>query len=433
MKPEGYMPRVVDHEVEECLKTFGAIEIAGTKWCGKTWCALKHGASVSYVDLQEEAIGEDPSLVLSGDRPHVIDEWQLVPRIWDYVRHEVDGTRGLHGGWILTGSSTPRIRGKRALANAPHHSGAGRIGRIRMRPMSLFESGESTGQVSLRALFEGRLDACQVPHDVPGIVNAAIRGGWPEAIDLTPAAAQRITAEYLDLLFTESVPDNGKSGETARRLVSSLARNLSQPVTYKTLITDMYGAEDDPERIITPPTVAEYLEVLERMFLVEGLRGWEPASRSKKRLVTKPKRYLADPSLVVSMLGMSYDSLLGDWQTFGLLFESLCHRDLNVYAQVLPDAGREPLRYYRDDTGLEVDFIIELVDGRWAALEAKTGDKKVPGAIASLKRMRDKIVGDNPKACIRSPAFMGVLTVTSLYACEVEEDIYVIPIRSLAP
>lgn len=429
--PDGYIPRVVDAEVDEALRTFGAIEVSGTKWCGKTWTALAHGESVSYVDLLEDAAKDDPTVLLDGDAPHVIDEWQLVPRVWDYVRHEVDRTRGLRGGWILTGSSTPRKRDDEKSSDAPRHSGAGRIGRIRMLPMSLLESGESTGNVSLRDLFKGEFSPCQAPDDADGIAAAAVRGGWPEAIRDTPDRAQKIAREYLELVFTESVPSQRRSGDVARRMVLSIARNLGQAITYKTMVGDMYGAEADPGSMVTSQTAAEYLDMLKRMYLIDELHGWEPASRSKKRLVTRPKRYLADPSLAVAALGMSVGSLEEDWQTFGLVFENMCYRDLSVYARAIGGAGFEPLRYYRDDAGLEVDFVIELADGRWAALEAKTGESKVPEAVESLKRFKKKVVSEKPHARVRPPEFMAVLTATSPFARQVEDGIYVIPLRAL--
>lgn len=428
-KPAGYLPRVVDRQVEEYLDTFGAVEIAGTKWCGKTWTALEHAASVSYVDLDLSLAQDDPSLMLLGERPHVIDEWQLVPSIWDHVRHEVDGIRGLRGAWILTGSSSPRNRGDGG--NAPSHSGVGRIGRVRMSPMSLAESGESTGSVSLAALFEGRFDQCKAPVDTMGLVEAACRGGWPEAVGMDSVRAQRIAREYLRLSLDEGVPAQGRSGDVARRLVRSIARNLGQSTTYRTIIEDMYGAEEDPGSHVSAETVASYIDLLKRLYLVEELRGWEPPSRSKRRLVTRPKRYFADPSLAVAALGLSVESLLGDWQTFGLVFESLCLRDLAVYARALEMSSNEPLRYYRDDSGLEADAVIELVDGRWAAFEVKVSDERVPEGVSSLKRLRKKVVSDSPTARVHPPEFMAVITGTSGYAREVEEGIYAIPIRVL--
>ena len=424
-KPQGYIPRIVDDQIERYLKIFGAIEIAGTKWCGKTWTALQHGASVSYVDKQLGLAKADPSMMLLGDRPHVIDEWQRVPSIWDETRHDIDRVRGTRGAFILTGSATPH-----SDENMPAHSGAGRIGRIRMHPMTLSESGESTGQVSLSGLFEGKFQPCLVEKDTPGLVAAACRGGWPEALDLDAESAQLIAQEYLRAAFAISIPALGLDGDIARRLVASIARNLGQSATYKTLATDMFGAEESPQALIDENKIREYLNALKSMYLVEEVPGWAPPARSKKRFTIKPKRYLADPSLAVAALGMSPEQLLFDWQTFGLVFESLVMRDLCVYARSLSQLDTVPIRYYRDDAGLEADAIIQLADGRWAAFEIKVSEDKVPEGIRSLKRLRAKLC-DNERARTREPAFMAVITGNGEYARQAEDGIYAIPIRAL--
>ncbi|OUP11021.1 DUF4143 domain-containing protein [Collinsella sp. An2] len=426
--PEGYLPRVVDEQVERYLEIFGAVEIAGTKWCGKTWTAREHGASVSYVDDDLDLARADPSLMTLGDRPHVIDEWQLVPRIWDVVRRSVDRERGLRGGWILTGSSTPFLRTNKD-GEAPSHSGAGRIGRVRMHPMSLFESGDSTGGVSLARLFEGDFEPCLAPDDTRELIDLCCRGGWPEAVGSEVSNAQTLAREYLRLFFTESVPKAGKDADVAARLVASLARNLGQAATYTTIVRDMYG-EEDGTSVIAQGTVASYLSLLKASYLIEEYPGWVPPTRSRKRLAVKPKRYLADPSLAAAQLGMAPDALLRDWQTFGLLFESLCMRDLTVYARALPNVGFEPVRYYRDDAGLEADAIIELADGRWAAFEFKVSEDKVADAASSLLRLKRKLC-ENQRARVREPEFLAVVTGISKYARRTSEGVYVIPIRAL--
>lgn len=428
----GYLPRVVDAQVERYMRVFGAVEIAGTKWCGKTWTALQHARSVSYVDELLSLATDDPKAMLLGEAPHVIDEWQRVPSIWDVVRHEIDRTRGLRGKWILTGSSTPLVKGSNGMGNQPSHSGAGRIGRVRMYPMSLVESGDSTGDISLSGLFDGKFmpQRCQV--SAGHMVALACRGGWPEAIDMSSADAQMVAREYMRLLRMESVPKLGYKSDLARRLLFSIARNLGQSATYKTLISDMRdGAVDDGG--YTGPaqeTVASYCALLRDMYILEEIPGWVPAARSPKRVTVKPKRYLADPSLAVATLGMDEGSLLRDWQTFGLVFENLCIRDLLVYASAMEQAGDVPVRYYRDDSGLEVDAIIELADGRWAAVEIKTSEEKVPEAVANLKRLRRKLC-ENERARTRPPEFMMVLTGVSEFAREVDEGIYSVPICCL--
>ena len=426
-KPEGYMPRVADAQIERYLKAFGAVEIAGTKWCGKTWSALMHGASVSYVDENLDLARADPSMMLMGDRPHVIDEWQRVPAIWDCVRHEVDRARGTRGAFILTGSSTPVTR---RGEQGPAHSGAGRIGRIRMSPMSLFESGESTGQVSLEGLFAGEFTPCVAERDTVGLVEAACRGGWPEAVDMEVDAAQLIAREYVTAALGVSIPALGLDPDIARRIASSLARNLGQSATYKTIITDMFGAEENPLSVIDEGRVRAYLDALKGMYIVEEVPGWAPPARDRKRFATKPKRYLADPSLACALLGMSPAALLADWQTFGLVFENMAVRDLSVYARALDLLDDVPVRYYRDDSGVEADAIVQLADGRWAAFEFKVSEDKVEKGVASLERMRRKVC-ENPRSQTRPPEFMAVITGVGEYAREVAEGIVVVPLRLL--
>ena len=426
-KPEGYMPRVADAQIERYLKAFGAVEIAGTKWCGKTWSALMQGASVSYVDENLDLARADPSMMLIGDRPHVIDEWQRVPAIWDCVRHEVDRARGTRGAFILTGSSTPATR---QGEQGPAHSGAGRIGRVRMSPMSLFESGESTGQVSLEGLFAGEFTPCVAERDTVGLVEAACRGGWPEAVDMEVDAAQLIAREYVTAALGVSIPALGLDPDIARRLASSLARNLGQAATYKTIINDMFGAEENPLSVIDEGRVRAYLDALKGMYIVEEVPGWAPPARDRKRFATKPKRYLADPSLACALLGMSPDALLADWQTFGLVFENMAVRDLSVYARALDLLDEVPVRYYRDDSGVEADAIVQLADGRWAAFEFKVSEDKVEKGVASLERMRRKVC-ENPRSQTRPPEFMAVITGVGEYAREVAEGIVAVPIRLL--
>lgn len=426
-KPEGYMPRVADAQIERYLKAFGAVEIAGTKWCGKTWSALMQGASVSYVDENLDLARADPSMMLIGDRPHVIDEWQRVPAIWDCVRHEVDRARGTRGAFILTGSSTSATR---QGEQGPAHSGAGRIGRVRMSPMSLFESGESTGQVSLEGLFAGEFTPCVAERDTVGLVEAACRGGWPEAVDMEVDAAQLIAREYVTAALGVSIPALGLDPDIARRLASSLARNLGQAATYKTIINDMFGAEENPLSVIDEGRVRAYLDALKGMYIVEEVPGWAPPARDRKRFATKPKRYLADPSLACALLGMSPAALLADWQTFGLVFENMAVRDLSVYARALDLLDDVPVRYYRDDSGVEADAIVQLADGRWAALEFKVSEDKVEKGVASLERMRRKVC-ENPRSQTRPPEFMAVITGVGEYAREVAEGIVAVPIRLL--
>ena len=426
VRPEGYRPRIVDGQIERYLRLFGAVEVSGTRWCGKTWASLAHAASVTYVDrgANLELTRADPTFPLAGERPHVIDEWQRAPAVWDVVRHAVDDSGGRKGSWILTGSSTP-ARGEVS------HSGAGRIGRVRMHPMTLQESGDSTGEVSLAGLFEGRFAPCASRPSVTELAGLCCRGGWPELTAYPPDDALEVVREYLSAIFEQSVPRMGGSATIAERLAVSVARNVGSAATLATHARDVYATpdgavpSDEQQR-----SVSSHLDMLERSYLVDGVPGWVPPSRSPKRMRTKPKRYFADPSIAVALLGMSGQSLMQDWQTFGLVFENLCMRDLDVYARALPQAGRVPLRYYRDDSGLEADAILERADGSWAALEVKLSPEKVDSAAASLLRLRSKLLGDE-QARTREPSFLAVLTGTGEAAYRRPDGVYVLPVRAL--
>ena len=426
IKPKAYRPRIVDAQIERYMRIFGAVEITGTKWCGKTWSARAHAASITYVDRNNNlaAAKADPSLMLLGDRPHIVDEWQLAPAIWDEVRHRVDDDSANKGQWILTGSSTPLNE------NRPNHSGAGRIGRIRMNPLTLYESGLSTGAVSLSGLFEHKFAAAKSEISTQMLLDAVCRGGWPEAVAMPVSDAQILIREYMRLTLTESVPKQGKDPDVARRLLDSLARNISQAVTFKTLRKDMYGTEANLDDFISERTVSGYTAMFENMFVIDPIKGWVPPARDPKRLQTKARRYFADPSIAAAMLGMSPAALIGDWQTFGFLFENLCIRDLLVYARSLLDIGIEPVRYYHDDSGLECDAIIELSDGRWGGIEIKSSEDKVPEAAANLCRLKGKLLR-NPSARTREPEFLAVLVGVGEFAYQRDDGVYVIPVGVL--
>jgi predicted AAA+ superfamily ATPase len=423
VKPAGYLPRIVDDEVEECLQTFGAIEISGTRWCGKTWTARQHAASIYYVDRGQNAeiAKADPASILAGEKPRVIDEWQAVPTLWNEVRHGVDDAGRTRGLWILTGSSTPST-------DVNRHSGAGRIGRVRMLPMSLQESGDSTGAISLADLFDGKTVHATSDIDIMKLAELCCRGGWPEAVDLNTSRALRIAHEYVEATVTQSIPSQGYNGDIARRLLRSLARNLGQAATYKVLEKDVYGEDVGPRQSST--TTARYLAMLESLFMLIPVRGWEPPVRSPRRLQTKERRYLADPSLAVALLDRNAESLLEDWQTFGLVFENLCMRDLEVYARALPQAAADPVHYYRDDNGLEVDAVVEDASGRWGAFEIKLSQAEVDEAAQHLIRMRNKVLS-NAASKIEPPKFLAVLVGVCERAYQREDGVYVIPIGCL--
>lgn len=425
--PSSYQPRIVDAQIDQYLRLFGAVEISGTKWCGKTWAALAHGKSVTYVDrgANLQITSADPAYALAGDTPHVIDEWQRVPAVWDTVRHAVDDAAGTKGLWILTGSSTP------VKPEEKSHSGAGRIGRIRMHPMTLQESGDSCAAVSLRGLFEGKFTPTQCQSGICELAGLACRGGWPGETTTVPDEAQIIVREYLRLVFDESVPRFGGDSELARRVALSLARNLGQAPTNKTLARDVFflGTDDVPTDSQTRD-IAAYVSILKRLYLIDEVPGWVPASRSPQRMRTKPKLYFADPSMAIGLLGLSTQSLLADWQTFGLVFENLVMRDLDVYARALPNIGDAPLRYYRDDSGLEADAIIERADGSWAAFEIKLSQDKVEEGAKNLQRLEAKLL-KNEKGRTPKPVFLAVITGVGEAPYRRGDGVYVIPLRCL--
>ena len=424
--PEAYRPRIIDAQIDRYLKLFGAVEISGPKWCGKTWSSLAHAQSVTYVDrgANLQICQADPGYALVGDAPHVIDEWQRVPAIWDTVRHAVDDAGGKKGLWLLTGSSTPH-RGETA------HSGAGRIGRVRMHPMTLQESGDSIAAVSLSGLFGGEFRPSQCPDGIQGLADLCCRGGWPDGIALTPEDAQVVVNEYLTAVFSQSILQLGGSEEIARRLCLSIARNLGQATTLATSAKDVY-ALGAGERMTDAQgrEISRHLALLSDIYLVDEVPGWVPASRSPLRVRQKPKRYFADPSIGATLLGLSPQALLQDWQTFGLVFENLCVRDLDVYARSLPGASAHPVRYYRDDSGLEADAVVERTDGSWGAFEIKLSQEKVDQAAAQLLRLETKLTKNSP-ARTRRASFLAVLTGMGEAAYRRADGVYVVPIRSL--
>lgn len=425
-KPKTYHPRLVDERLHRLLHTFGAVEIRGTKWCGKSWTALAFGESVVHLDDPNvKALAEaDPTLALQGAHPHVVDEWQEVPSTWDAARRAVDAAGGERGLFILTGSSTP-------AKDAVTHSGAGRIARVDMSTMTLWERGLSTGAVSLSGLFEGSFEPSACDASLAPLADAICCGGWPALLGANAQTAAEVVDQYLDAMFEVSVPRKGGTSDMARRIVFSLARNVATAATLQTIAQD--AALGDEFGAPATSTVTSYLDMLESMYVIESLHGWDAPVRAKSRLRTKPKRYFADPSIPAAALGMGPERLLSDGQTFGLLFESLCIHDLRAYAACMPGAHPGSLRYYGDSDGLEVDAIIELRDGRWAALEVKLGEAKVPDGIRDIERLRQKVAA-NPAARNPKPAFSAVLTATSPFCrYDAEHDIYVFPITALKP
>lgn len=361
----------------------------------------------------------DPAILLSGDKPRLIDEWQDAPTLWDAIRYDVDKS-GLAGQYVLTGSVTPK-------KNKPSHSGAGRIVRITMRPMTLFESGDSNGSVSIKDLFygEGKVSGSSKlgPKE---IAHLCVRGGWPVSVRRNPKNAGKITHDYLETILnyeTFRKPENDIvfSPSKMRIVIRSLARNISTPVTMSTIMKD---AEDAGEPI-SDKTLVSYLNILERIYVLDDIEPWSPQLRSKTTIRSGLKRNFSDPSLVVATLHASEEDLRIDSNTFGLVFEAMAMRDLKVYAESL--GGH--LYYYRDKAGRESDAVIHLSDGKWGAIEVKLGsdEDSINEGIKQLKKFTENI----DTSIMREPSFLMVLTATTNYAYRTEDGVYVVPIGCL--
>lgn len=423
MGEREYMPRLIDDRVTKYLKAFGAICIEGPKWCGKTMTSLHHSKSSFYVGSpvgnfsNRELAIMDPSLILEGETPRLIDEWQEVPAIWDAVRHEVDLRKG-RGQFILTGSSTPNIKGI-------YHSGAGRIAKIRMRPMSLFEMGVSSGTVSLKGIFDGEFKA-KFTGDVNlrTIIQLIIRGGWPESVDQDFELAKLLPKQYIDIVVENDitrVDNRSRSLDKIRLLLRSLARNESTTASIKTLKRDIKEIDDED---IHRETVAEYLNLFERLFLIENQKPFSTNIRSSIRLKQSVKRHFADPSLAVALLEATEDSLISDLETLGLFFEALCARDLKIYAESI-DAK---LFHYQDYNNNEIDAVIEMPDGSWGAFEVKLGANKLDEAAKNLLRIK-AMIEKNPKG--KPPKILVIICGLANATYLRPDGVYVIPITAL--
>jgi predicted AAA+ superfamily ATPase len=405
-----YARRIVDRELQELLAAQGAVLIEGPKACGKTETARQLAASEVLLDLDEnarQAAALDPALVLDGDMPRLIDEWQLEPTIWNHVRRRVDQE---HGKYILTGSAVP-------ADDETRHTGAGRIARLRMRPMALFESGSSDGQVSLQALIDEEKTRARDPGlSVEDIAEEVCRGGWPGFRRLTEAQTRRALRDYLDQIRRVDINQVGqvtRDPERVRLLLRSLARNVSTRVAATTLATDTTMKDD---------TVRDYLAALTRLMVIEDQPAWTPHLRSRAALRTTPVRHFVDPSLAVAALATSAANLLRDINLFRLLFESLVIRDLRIYSQVF--GGQ--VKQYRDNKDVEIDAIIETDDGRWGAFEIKLGPARIDEGAEALTRFSAKI--DTARS--GEPSVLAVITSHG-YGYVRDDGIHVIPIGAL--
>lgn len=410
-----YRSRVMDGELRQRLSSTGAVVIEGPKACGKTATARNLAASEVLLDVDEnarQAAAVDPRLVLAGNTPRLIDEWQIEPAIWNHIRRAVD-ERGTPGQFILTGSAVP-------ADDITRHTGAGRLTRLRLRPMTLFELERSTGTVSLADLMSGNQPACLDPGlTIQELVELIAVGGWPGHLRLTSKQALRANRDYLEEIRRvdiNRVDGVRRDPDKVGRLLRSLARNTG---TYASA-TGM--AEDIGD--ITVQTVLEYLASLERLMIMEDQPAWAPYLRSRSRLRSMARRQFVDPSLAVAALRTSPEGLLKDMNLLGFLFESLVVRDLRVYAQAM-DA--EVLQY-RDNTGLEVDAVIHCADGRWGAFEIKMGTGMVEQGAASLLKFVDRVDTDK----CGCPSLMAVITGTG-YGYQRDDGVTVLPIAALKP
>ena len=421
MELNAYLSRICDSELESALQSSGAVLIEGPKWCGKTSTASKAANSMIYLQDPDNArsylamADTKPSLLRKGATPRLIDEWQVAPVLWDAVRFHID-QKAERGQFILTGSAVPP-------ENATAHTGTGRISRIRMRPMSLFESRESNGQISLRRLFEGKQEDTGAISGltIEQIAYVICRGGWPASIDPGGGAALRMAADYVEAIINQDVSRvDGveKNPERVRLLLRSLARNLSTAASYQTIKQDMEANDIG----LSDKTISSYMNALRRIFVIEDLPAWSPSIRSKTAIRTSEKRHFADPSIATAVLRTNPDGILTDFEYFGFLFESLCTRDIRIYAQ----SNDGDTFHYRDKTGLESDLIVRLRDGRWAAIEVKLGNRQIEEAAGNLLALKKRI--DEQK--MGEPSFLMVITGGS-NAYLRKDGVWVVPVGCL--
>ncbi|MBR2408535.1 MAG: ATP-binding protein [Lachnospiraceae bacterium] len=423
MDNKKYKPRLVDKKIKEYLKTFGAVCVEGPKWCGKTWTSAYHSASQILIgspenNFQNRKLAElSPGLVLEGDIPRLIDEWQEVPPLWDAVRYEVD-KRAEKGQFLLTGSATPNHKGIM-------HSGAGRIAKLRMRPMSLYESGNSSGAVSLSNILEGEVKPSMTGEvSLRQLLDLIVRGGWPGNLEIPMEQAVLLPAEYLNAVIDDDVfriDGVKRDARKIRLLLKSLARNESTTATNKKLKNDIKEIDDEDINI---DTVAEYLDIFNRLFITENQPPFASRIRSSVRVKQAEKRHFVDPSLACAVLGVTTERLMNDLETAGFLFEALCERDLRIYAEACDGA----LYHYQDYAGKEIDAVVEFRNGDWIALEIKLGANQIDAAAENLISIRDSIAQETAGV---PPKALCVICGMSNAVYQRPDGVYVVPITAL--
>ena len=419
-----YKKRIADEILKRKLEGKGAVLIEGPKWCGKTTTAEQVAASILYMDDPEKkeqniSMSElNPKRLLKGETPRLIDEWQIAPKLWDTIRFEVDHRSEL-GQFVLTGSAVP-VDTKEIT-----HSGTGRFTWLMMRPMSLYESGDSSGEVSLKDLFDGNIDVDGFSElNIERLAFLVCRGGWPQAVDMRDEIALDQAMDYLDAVIHSDInrTDNvQKNPDKVRRLMRSYARNQGTQAPNTELAKDVQGNDVAP---LYEETIASYINALKKIFVIEDMPSWNPNLRSKTAIRSSDTRYYIDPSIAVAALGVGPNDLINDLKTFGFLFETLCFRELRVYAEAL----NGDVFHYRDKNGLECDAVIHLKNGKYGLVEIKLGgDKLIEEGAKSLKTLASKINTEEMK----NPSFLMVLTGTGDYAYRRHDGILVVPIGCL--
>lgn len=418
-----YRPRLIDAKVKEALEKSGAICIEGPKWVGKTWTANFFAKSSFFVGGYARAFNnrtlaiEQPELALAGLTPHLIDEWQEVPQLWDAVRFAVDG-RGKNGQFIITGSSVPKREGIM-------HSGAGRIMRLRMRPMSLLESGDSSGLISIKEMFEGIFPTKMTGEvSLKDLIWFSLRGGWPANIGKTNPQINILAKEYIEAVIKEDLLKlDGKKRnlDKVRLLLRSLARNESTTVSNSTIRKDIKEIDRDD---IDIDTIVDYLDAFSKLYLIDNQEPFGKNLRSSERIKQSVKHHFCDPSIACALLDANSEKLLGDLQTFGFIFEALCERDLKIYAETLGGA----LYHYQDYAQKEIDAIIQMPDGKWGAFEIKLGTSGLDDAANSLLKIQKDFIND-PHAI--PPKFLCIISGLTNAAYMRKDGVYVVPITAL--
>ncbi len=425
LKKNGYLPRLIDDKLSRYLSIFGAVNLTGPKWCGKTWAAYNCCNSVILMadpkgDYQNRRLAMmDPTLIFNEDMPQLIDEWQDVPSIWDAVRYRVDDV-GKKGMFVLTGSATPNRKNF-------IHSGTGRIKDLHMSTMTLLERNISDGRISLAGLFNRPDLSFRIGEtNLKAVIEYTVHGGWPETVEMSADDSLEVAKGYIETLLNNDISSDGIKRNPGKmgRLIRSLALNESTTASKKALKRDMLENMDDAP--ISDNTLSDYLSVLERLHFTDDQLSFDPNMRSSVRVGKAPVRHLADPSLVAAAMGMSTESYLNDLKTFGFLFESLCVHDLKVYAMM--SDGK--VLHYRDGDDNEIDAIVELPDERWGAFEIKTGAGEIEDGARSLLKMDRKIRNQENG---RPPTFMCVICGMTDVAYRRDDGVYVIPPTVLGP